>query len=54
MGAKEDWTLILLYAALIAALAVVLLVAKVVGITGASLYLLAVVIAALVFFWFRP
>jgi hypothetical protein len=54
MGAKEDWRMIVLYAALMAAVAVVLLIAKAVGITGASLYLLAVVIAVLVFFWFRP
>jgi hypothetical protein len=54
MGVKEDWKLVLLNGALIAVVAFVLLVAKVVGMMGASLYLLAVIIAVVVFFWFRP
>jgi hypothetical protein len=54
MGVKEDWKMILLYAALMAAVAAVLLIAKVVGVVGAWLYLLAVVIAVMLFFWFRP
>lgn len=43
MGVKEDWKMMLLYAALIAAVAAVLLIAKAVGITGAWLYLLELI-----------